>query len=125
MPKKTVCDAESNIRGCLKARAFNSPRALAVSPDGRFLYVAVSPGASVVTFSRHLKTGALKQLRGSFGCVSELEENCVRAETLQGAKSLAVSRDGRHVYVAAAESDAVSVRARPSARTAWAAASGR
>jgi DNA-binding beta-propeller fold protein YncE len=112
VPKKTVCDAESNISGCLRARAFNSPRALAVSPDGRFLYVAVSPGASVVTFSRNLKTGALKQLRGSFGCVSELEENCVRAETLQGAKSLAVSRDGRHVYVAAAEGDAVSVLVR-------------
>jgi DNA-binding beta-propeller fold protein YncE len=112
MPKRTVCDAESKIKGCARVRAFNSPQALAVSPDGRFLYVAVSPGASVVTFSRNLKTGALRQLRGSFGCVSELEENCIRAESLQGAKSLAVSRDGRHVYVAAAEGDAVSVLVR-------------
>ena len=73
MPKRTVCDAESNIKGCLRVRAFNSPQALAVSPDGRFLYVAVSPGASVVTFSRNLKTGALRQLAGSFGC-----ERCSR-----------------------------------------------
>lgn len=112
LPSTTVCDVETDVRLCTKARAFKRPKALAVSPDGSFVYVAVDPSAAIITLVRDSKTGSLRQLSGAFGCLSEFEEQCGSAVALQGATSLAVSPDGRHVYVAASGSDSVATLVR-------------
>ncbi len=60
------------------------------------------------------QSGALTQLAGTDGCVSETGTGgvCADGKALDGAISVAVSRDGKHVYVASSISDAVAVFSR-------------
>ena len=97
------------FEGCGDARGLLSPYAVAVSPDDKHVYVA-SSGAeaagsnAIVAFSRAGDTGALT----SAGCVSDsggdgrpgTDGFCADGDALLGASAVAVSPDGRHVYVA-------------------------
>jgi DNA-binding beta-propeller fold protein YncE len=57
--------------------------------------------------------GALTQLADPDGCVNETGTGgCADGKALDAAHSVAVSRDGKHVYVASFFSDAVAVFAR-------------
>jgi 6-phosphogluconolactonase (cycloisomerase 2 family) len=82
-----------------------SPQALATSPDGRSLYVAVAGG--ILTFARDPATGALRYA----SCIEApgpAGAGCARAPALGGAPDgLAVSRDGR--LVLAIDPDAASL----------------
>ena len=98
-----------------------NPVSVAVSPDGSHVYV-VSPNMAAITlFARDKATGTLTQLPGIAGCVSETEEYrlpigpCAEGRALVGATSVAVSRDGQHVYVASYMYGAVAVFARDKA----------
>ncbi|HEX6653427.1 MAG TPA: beta-propeller fold lactonase family protein [Thermoleophilaceae bacterium] len=81
---------------------------LALSPDGGSLYVSGSTSESVAWFSRAAGDGKL-----SFeGCVSDtdtFEQGCADLpdRPLRGAQSIAVSPDGRSVYVASEISNSV------------------
>jgi DNA-binding beta-propeller fold protein YncE len=99
---------------CTPGRGLLGARAIAVSRDGRNVYVASEFGSAVAIFARDRKTGALRQLEGLDGCVAEggIPGVCAAGKALLSTRGVTVSRDGRNVYVASPGSDAVAVFAR-------------
>lgn len=76
--------------------------ALAMSADGRFVYVAAATESAVSVFSRTLSTGALT-------FVQVHKDNIASVDGLQGAIDVTVSSDGRNVYVAGFAEDKLAV----------------
>jgi 6-phosphogluconolactonase (cycloisomerase 2 family) len=96
--------------GCARARALAGAAAIRVSPDGRHVYVASVGSDAVAVFKRNRRTGRLSQLRGSGGCVSQFPGGgCARGRALNGAIDVALSRDGRHVYVASFDGHGIAI----------------
>jgi DNA-binding beta-propeller fold protein YncE len=100
--------------GCTQVRALSGPapflgsHALAISPDGRNVYVASSKSHAIAIFSRDSKTGALRQRPGRAGCIAlGGTSGCARAVGLAVANSVAVSPDGSNVYATSVGSNAV------------------
>jgi 6-phosphogluconolactonase (cycloisomerase 2 family) len=75
------------------------PFSVAVSPDGRHVYVASNEN-TVAVFGRNTSTGALT-------FVEVKRDGVDGVDGLDGAHSVAVSPDGHHVYVASYQDDAV------------------
>jgi DNA-binding beta-propeller fold protein YncE len=116
---------------CGKARALKGPgpfmgsRALAISPDGRNVYVASSGSDAIAVFDRNPVTGALTQPAGKGGCVAapvaakgKATAGCGVAVGLIGPNSVAVSPDGRNVYATSRDGASVTtfIRNRKSGR---------
>ena len=103
---------------------------IALTPNGRFAYVVSPysgrvlnaagdpvevPGGTIAAFSRHPATGALTQLGGSGACIKDRDAPAngvtnpcqVRALGLAGAKTITVSPDGKHAYVASLNNGAI------------------
>ena len=100
-------------RSCRRARAMAGPIGSSVSPDGRHVYVAASGSSAIAVFARNRRSGALRQRRGGRGCVAVGgRHGCRPARALQTPMAVTVSRDGRRVYAAAFDSDAVAVFSR-------------
>lgn len=100
------CVSETGKDGCAKGRGLEGAFSLAISPDGRSVYVASLN--AVAEFVRHPQTGALTQLRGSDGCIAEyIGDGCGPGRGLREVASVAVSPDGRNVYAASFGSNAV------------------
>jgi DNA-binding beta-propeller fold protein YncE len=97
---KPACVTAWPFRGCALVRAMLGPESVAVSPDGRNVYVAADRN-SVASFTHDRATGALTQPAGTAGCVNFCpRRSCVRGHALDVPRSIAVSPDGRSVYVA-------------------------
>ena len=95
--------------GCSFGRAMLAPEGLDISPDRRNLYVASFETGAVDVLSRN-SNGAVRQLPGPGGCLARKQiQGCTFARALSGVSSVAVSPDGRNVYAAAFESNAVDV----------------
>jgi len=103
--------SDGNGGSCGAATALRGPDGVAVSPDGRNVYVASKLSDSVTAFSRDPATGALTQLSVPGSCVSNdgTPAGCVDGAALDGARGVGVSPDGQSVYVAAVDSNAVDV----------------
>ena len=88
-------------------------RDVAVSPDGRSVYVLSSPDLTILNHFARDGAGGLTFR----GCVSSdgPVAGCTLATSIGGAEALAVSPDGSAVYVAAATADAVTDFARDAA----------
>lgn len=99
---------------CTDGTALLGAAGVAVSPDGRHVYVASFDSNAVAIFSRNKTTGKLTQPAGADGCVQEFGFGvaCAVGKGLARALGVAVSRDGRHVYVASATSSAVAIFSR-------------
>jgi 6-phosphogluconolactonase (cycloisomerase 2 family) len=115
LPGTDACVSDSGTGGaCADGTALVGPRSVAVSPDGKNLYFPATTAAAIAVFARDQVTGALRQLSGTSGCVSESGTNgsCAVGTALSGARSAAVSPDGTSVYVASFFSDGVAVFSR-------------
>ncbi|HEY3614783.1 MAG TPA: beta-propeller fold lactonase family protein, partial [Gaiellales bacterium] len=109
------CLASTIQTGCGAARSLNGASALVVSPDGRNVYVAAATAGAVDSFARQ-PNGSLQQLTGIAGCsTTTVTPGCDSAPSLAGADAIAISPDGRFVYVAAASADAIVVFVRDAA----------
>lgn len=104
------CVSESLRRMCRHASGLRSARDLAVSPDGRSVYVAAASGA-IAIFDRDRKSGTLTQKRGRAGCVSRPAKAsaCTRGRGLAHPTTIAVSADGTSVYVTSFDDEALAI----------------
>jgi DNA-binding beta-propeller fold protein YncE len=94
------CISETGAGPCADGHALNYPTTVAVSPDGKSLYVASVLSDAVVRFNRNTTAGGISQPPGTTGCVSETGAGtCAPGHALDGALGLAVSPDGKNVYV--------------------------
>jgi DNA-binding beta-propeller fold protein YncE len=118
LPASRGClvDRSTPTDGCAKARAlkgagpFMGSRAIALSPDGRNVYVASSGSDAIAIFARNARTGTLRQRQGAAGCIAvKGAGGCATAIGLDGPNSVAVSPDGRNVYATSRASNTVSV----------------
>jgi DNA-binding beta-propeller fold protein YncE len=91
------CLGPTRRGSCTAGRALSGPESVAVSPDGRNVYVGSSGGLAV--FSRNGRTGALRQLPGTAGALRQ-----------PASAALAVSADGRNVYAVTASGDREALR---------------
>ena len=95
------CVSEDGTGPCADGHGLGFPVAVAVSPDGKSVYVASYPWY-LTRFNRNTTTGALTQPAGSAGCVSRDGSGpCALGYGLGGAFDVVVSPDGKSVYVAA------------------------
>jgi DNA-binding beta-propeller fold protein YncE len=109
------CVSETGTAGaCKNGKGLDGAISVAASPDGKNIYVASILSDSVAVFSRSATTGRLTHLSGTAGCVSETGTagTCADGKALNGARSVAVSADGKNVYVASEVSDAIAVFSR-------------
>ena len=95
--------------------------AIRISGDGRFAYVASAVSGAVRGFRLNRAKGTLTPVYGPGGCISSGERasrdvpcNTPEAQ-LAGARSIALSPDGRQLYVAAFDPGAVVVLQRDTA----------
>jgi DNA-binding beta-propeller fold protein YncE len=95
---------------CLDGRGLVNPRALALSPDGKNVYVASDTWDSVSALAREPADGSVAPIDSESGCLASTEflyPDCADARALDGARDVAVSPDGKNVYVAAPDDGAV------------------
>jgi 6-phosphogluconolactonase (cycloisomerase 2 family) len=100
-PVGCIADSSDNPDGCAEtARGLGGAWAVALSADGKSLYAVSEGDSAIVSFKRNRTTGALT----SQGCIASPSNNpasCGRtAKGLDAAHRLAVSGDGKSVYVA-------------------------
>jgi len=110
-----ACVSENGSGGlCANGIGLDFPTSLAVTADGRNVYVASSGSSAVTAFARDKATGTLTQLEGTAGCISEdgTGGQCTVGRGLLGAFAVAASEDGRNVYVAARDGNAITSFAR-------------
>jgi DNA-binding beta-propeller fold protein YncE len=99
LPRARGCISEHSRDGCAHGRGLAGAGGVAVA--GHYLYVASARSGAVAIFKRDPATGALHQLAGTAGCVSESgKDGCATGRGLSFAFSLAINPDGRNLYVA-------------------------
>jgi DNA-binding beta-propeller fold protein YncE len=81
---------------------------VAASPDGKNLYVATVQ--ALVRINRNPTTGAISQPAGTPGCISRSGDpslGCAQGHGIDDPAGVAVSSDGKSVYVASFDVGAV------------------
>jgi DNA-binding beta-propeller fold protein YncE len=102
------CISETGSGPCIDGHAFFCPCSVAVSPDGKSVYVASFSSDAVARLNRNTTTGAISQPAGTAGCVSETGAGpCADGHALNGPGGVTVSPDGKSVYVGSLSSNAV------------------
>ncbi len=96
------CVSESGFGPCADGHALYGPEGVAVSPDGKSVYVAALSSGDLVRFNRNTSTGAIIEPAGTAGCIGADVEftDCAVGRGFVEASGVAVSPDGKNVYVA-------------------------
>lgn len=109
-PLGCIDDEDSGADSCqLSASGLDGAFSVAVSPEGNSVYVAAFDDDAIVRFDRDPATGALS----AQGCIDDDDpgqgpDSCAQsADGLDGVVSLAVSPDGKSLYAASLNDDAV------------------
>ncbi len=109
-----LVDRTAKAGTCGTARALDGPgpfmgsRAIAVSPDGKHVYVASSKSDAIAIFRRDRQTGVLTQAKKTKGCIAAKgASGCAAAIGLDEPNSVAISADGRSVYATSRAANSV------------------
>ncbi len=109
-PSASGCISGLPIPTCTAGRAMKWPDVVVVSPDGKNVYVGDFAGSGVLSFSRAGKAGALTQLSGTAGCITEAgAEGCAKGVAMDHVEGMAINPSGSTVYGAAAFGSAISI----------------
>jgi DNA-binding beta-propeller fold protein YncE len=109
-PGPAGCISKSGNGGaCQKARAVRSVgEGVVISPDGKSLYTTSYHTSELAIFDRDPASGELRQKPGRAGCIGEGETpSCVKGRGIDDINAIVMSADGRFVYVAAKDDNAV------------------
>jgi DNA-binding beta-propeller fold protein YncE len=102
------CISETGSGPCADGHGLLGADAVAVSADGKSVYVASQDSDAVVRLNRNTTTGAITQPAGTAGCISETAAGpCADGHGLNGPFSVAVSSDGKSVYAVGQDSNSV------------------
>jgi len=108
------CVTETGNSGtCVDGKAMLEVRGVAVSPDGKNVYLTSPSLDAVAVLARNAVTGAVTPLAGTAACISRSGNDgaavnqCVVGTALDGVSGIAVSADGKNVYVTAPSDSAV------------------
>jgi DNA-binding beta-propeller fold protein YncE len=102
------CISQTGAGTCVDGRGLSGAQGVAVSPDGKNVYVASVNSSAVARLDRDAITGAITQPGDITGCISETGAGpCADGRALAHAASVAVSADGKSVYIGAGGTDAV------------------
>ncbi len=89
---------------------------LAVSPDGKYVYISASNDNALVVLKRNITTGALSSFITGPIVVQVVKAVDINADpTLQSVRGIALSPDGKTLYTTAFSSDTVAVYGRDGA----------
>jgi 6-phosphogluconolactonase (cycloisomerase 2 family) len=113
-PDGCIAEFGGGGSGCTDAFGPVSPTEVLVSPDGKFVYTAALNGNAIGVFARNKATGKLTQLAAPEGCLALTGDGvtCKSVVALDAPRSLAISKNGKHVYVASSDSDTIAIFAR-------------
>ena len=101
----TLTYVEKHTDGIAGVDGLGGAYGVALSPDGRYVYVGGTVDNAVAVFSRNPSTGALSFL--------EVHKDGVGGvDGLAGARDVKVAQDGQHVYVTGFTDDAVTLFSR-------------
>jgi sugar lactone lactonase YvrE len=108
------CISAGEITGCTTVKGVGGTRGVAVSQNGENVYVSSTGENAVAAFSRDTGSGALTQLAEPDQCVSSGSSSCATNSLvgLTGARRVALSPDGKNLYVAAQGGNAIAELAR-------------
>ncbi len=96
--------------GCVLSTLLHGPRALAIRPDSRVVWVASSRADSILTLQLDPATSGLTPTPGTAGCLRRLAAlECRAARALDDPRGLAVSPDGLRLFAVSALSDGIAV----------------
>jgi DNA-binding beta-propeller fold protein YncE len=114
--KGCLVDRSTPAGSCGTARALKGPgpfmgsRAIAISPDDKYVYVASSKSDAIAIFKRDVGSGTLTQAKGIAGCVAAKGAGgCATAVGLDGPNSVAISADGHSLYATSRASNSVTI----------------
>jgi 6-phosphogluconolactonase (cycloisomerase 2 family) len=105
-PQGCVTDVGGRACGTTTTQGLFAAASVAVSADGESVYAAATKDNAIVSFARDLASGALTPQ----GCIGDVDDDagCGAGERgTTGAIDLAVSADGKSVYVTGGADDAI------------------
>jgi DNA-binding beta-propeller fold protein YncE len=105
------CIGDSGTGSCpATAAGLDGAKGVAISPDGKNVYTASSGDNAVAVFARDPSTGALTPK----GCIVDSGQSSCAAtqQGLSDVRAIVVSPDGKNVYTASSDDDAVAIFAR-------------
>jgi DNA-binding beta-propeller fold protein YncE len=118
-PSGCLVDRSEADDRCTPVRALRGPapilgsNAVAISPEGKSVYVASSQSNAIAVFKRNPRSGTLSQRSGPAGCIAAGGvSGCATAVGLVRPNSVTVSADGANVYATSVGSNAVTTFSR-------------
>ncbi|MFN8491191.1 MAG: beta-propeller fold lactonase family protein [Caldilineaceae bacterium] len=94
---RALTNGQLTLQGTYSANETKGARKVAISPDGKQLYVTASTGNALVIYTRNPNTGQL--------VLKDKYTDNVVVKGLNGAHGVAVSPDGKNIYVASVNED--------------------